>query len=57
MPTAAQDLSALVQAAATAFGEATGIPAHARKAPAGSGADAALEFHVGARRFKRPAHV
>lgn len=57
MLSADQDLPALVQAAATAFGQATGIPAHARKAPAGSGADAALEFHVGARRFKRPAHV
>ena len=57
MPAAAQDLPALVQAAAAAFGQATGIPVHARKAPAGSGADAALEFHIGARRFKRPAHV
>jgi hypothetical protein len=57
MPSADHDLPSLVQAAATAFGQATGIPVHARKAPAGSGADASLEFHVGARRFKRPAHV
>ncbi|HDR9017893.1 hypothetical protein KTE69_29785 [Burkholderia multivorans] len=52
-----QDLPALVEAAATAFGDATGIPVHPRKAPRGSGADTALEFHVGARRFKRPALV
>jgi hypothetical protein len=57
MPPPNHDPPTLVEAAATAFGQATGIPVHARKAPAGSGADASLEFQVGARRFKRPAHV
>lgn len=52
-----QDPSTLVEAAAVAFRDATGIPVHPRKAPPGSGADTALEFHVGARRFRRPALV
>lgn len=52
-----QNLSALVEAAAVAFRDATGIPVHPRKAPRGSAADTELEFHVGARRFRRPALV
>ncbi|MDR5646437.1 type IV toxin-antitoxin system AbiEi family antitoxin [Burkholderia cenocepacia] len=52
-----QDLPALVEAAAVAFRDATGIPVHPRKASPGYGADTALEFHVGSHRFKRQALV
>lgn len=57
MHPADHDLPSIVEAAASAFGDATGVPVRLRKAPAGSGADAVLEFHVGAHRFKRPALV
>lgn len=57
MPSPDHDPPSLVEAAATAFGNATGIAVHPRKALPRSGADAVLEFHIGTRRFKRPALV
>jgi hypothetical protein len=51
------DLPPLLEAAIIAFGDATGVSVHLRKAPPRSGADAVLEFHVGTRRYKRLAHV
>ncbi|AFT90305.1 type IV toxin-antitoxin system AbiEi family antitoxin [Paraburkholderia phenoliruptrix] len=57
MHPADHDLPPLLEAAATAFGDATGVPVHLRKAPPRSGADAVLEFHLGTRRYKRLAHV
>ncbi len=47
----------IVEAAAIAFADATGIPVRPRSTPAASGMDAILEFEIGAHRFKRPALV
>lgn len=50
-------LPAIVEAAAIAFADATGISVRPRSTPAGAGADAVLEFLIGAHRFKRQALV
>ncbi|MBF3851442.1 hypothetical protein ISF79_01230 [Burkholderia pseudomallei] len=57
MPPTNQHLPPIVEAAAIAFGDATGISVTSRSAPAASGVDAILEFLIGAHRFKRPALV
>ncbi|WP_342335236.1 type IV toxin-antitoxin system AbiEi family antitoxin [Burkholderia pseudomallei] len=57
MSPATQHLPPIVEAAAIAFGDATGIAVRPRSTPVASGADAILEFAIGAHRFKRPALV
>ncbi|MDR5759807.1 type IV toxin-antitoxin system AbiEi family antitoxin [Caballeronia sp. LZ035] len=52
-----EHLEQMTEAAAAAFGDATGLVARRVKTPAGSQHDAAIEFRVGATRFRRPVVV
>ena len=52
-----QTIEQMVEAAAAAFSEATGLAARRVNAPARDGHDAAIEFRIGGARFRRPVQV
>jgi hypothetical protein len=57
MPPADPHIEQVVEAAAAAFSDATGLAARNVKPPARGGYDAAIEFRIGGARFKRPVIV
>ncbi|SAK63759.1 type IV toxin-antitoxin system AbiEi family antitoxin [Caballeronia ptereochthonis] len=56
-PRADRQLEQMVEAAAAAFSDATGLTARRVKPPAGGAYDAAIEFRIGTARFRRPVIV